>query len=73
MFNIPTVIDVEFTVLENTYFWLCLRFSTERDIGIRINSKAIRVLLIFPNVCWKDVMSVPLTFTFWQWIWTFEF
>jgi hypothetical protein len=73
MFSISTVTDVEFTVLENSYFWLCLRFITERDIGIRINSKAIGVLVIFPNVCGKGVMSVPLTFNFRQWILAFKF
>jgi len=73
LFNISTFTDVEFTVPERNYFWLSLRFIRERDHCIRINSKACRVVVIFPIVCRKDVMSVPLTLTFSQWIWTFKF
>lgn len=73
LFNISTVTDVEFTMLKHNYFWLSLRFIRGRDICIRINSKACRVVIIFPTVCRKDVISVPLTLTIWQWIWTFTF
>lgn len=73
LFNISTVTDVEFTLLKRNYFRLSLRFITERDICIRINSKACRVVVIFLTVCRKDVMSMPLTLTFWQWIWKFKF
>lgn len=68
LFNISTFTDVEFTMLKHNYFWLSLRFIRERDHCIKINSKACRVVVIFPTVCRKDVMSLPLTLTFWQWI-----
>ena len=73
LFNISTVTVVEFTVLKHNYFWLSLRFIREKDHCIRINSKACRVLVIFCTVSRKDVMSVPLNLTFWQWIWIFKF
>ena len=64
LFNISTVTDVEFTLLKHNYFWLSLKFIREKDICIRINSKACRVVVIFSTVCRKDVISVPLTLTF---------
>ena len=54
--NLYTVVDVEFKMFENSYFWLCLGFITGRDFYIRITSEAIRVLVIFSNVLGKDVM-----------------
>jgi hypothetical protein len=56
MCSIYTVMDVEFKMFENSYFCLCLGFTTGRDFCIRITSEVIRVLVIFSNVLGKDVM-----------------